>query len=57
MDFVTPRKRRAERFAASMRKLQRRAMEQGLNKMTTEEIDAEIAAARRERHERHADRR
>lgn len=45
---------RAERFAESVRKLQQRSVEQGLDKMTMEEIDAEIALARKERKERSA---
>lgn len=45
---------RAERFAESAYKLQRRSVEQGLDKMTMEEITAEIALARKERKERNA---
>lgn len=40
---------RAERFAANVRKLQQRSVEQGLDKMSAEEIDAEIALMRKER--------
>lgn len=43
---------RAARFGAAVEAIQRHAREQGLDKMTMEEIDAEIAAARRERRER-----
>lgn len=45
---------RAERFAATVRKMQQYAVSRGLDKMTQEEIDAEIAAARRERRKRNA---
>lgn len=45
---------RTERFAATMRKMQQQAVERGLDKMTMEEIDAEIAAARKERQEHDA---
>lgn len=45
---------RAERFAETAHKLQRRSVEQGLDKMTMEEITAEIALARKERKERNA---
>lgn len=45
---------RAERFADNVRKMQQRSVEQGMNKMTMEEIDAEIALARKERKERSA---
>jgi prevent-host-death family protein len=45
---------RGERFAANLRKMQEHAARQGLDKMTMEEIDAEIAAARKERRERNA---
>jgi antitoxin (DNA-binding transcriptional repressor) of toxin-antitoxin stability system len=45
---------RAERFAESVRKLQQRSVEQGLDKITMEEIDAEISLARKERKERSA---
>lgn len=45
---------RAERFADNVRKLQQRSVEQGLDKMTMEEIDAEIALARKERKARNA---
>lgn len=43
---------RAARFGAALDALRRHAREQGLDKMTMEEIDAEIAAARRERRKR-----
>jgi prevent-host-death family protein len=45
---------RAERFATTVRKMQQRAVEQGLDKMTMDEIDAEIATMRKERRERNA---
>ena len=45
---------RAERFAESVRKLQQNSVEQKLDKMTMEEIDAEIALARKARKERSA---
>ena len=45
---------RAERFAENVRKLQQRSVEQGLDKMSTEEIDAEIALMRKERKVRSA---
>ncbi len=45
---------RAERFAESVRKLQQHSVEQKLDKMTMEEIDAEIALARKARKERSA---
>jgi prevent-host-death family protein len=45
---------RGERFAANVRKLQAYAAQQGLDKMTMEDIDAEIAAARKERRRRNA---
>lgn len=45
---------RAERFASTVRKMHKQARAQGLDKMTMDEIDAEIAAARRERRERNA---
>ena len=51
---ATLRAIRGERFAASVRKLQEHAVKHGLDKMTMEEIDAEIAAARKERRERNA---
>lgn len=51
---ATLRAIRAERFAATVRKMQQHAVELGLDKMTMEEIDAEIAAARKERRERNA---
>ena len=59
MDFVTVRELRAvraERFAANVRRMQREAVEKGLDEMSKEEINAEIAAARKERRERNADR-
>jgi antitoxin (DNA-binding transcriptional repressor) of toxin-antitoxin stability system len=40
---------RAERFATTVRKIRRHAAEAGLDRMTMEEIDAEIAAVREER--------
>jgi prevent-host-death family protein len=40
---------RAERFAATVRKMQQHAANRGLDKMTQEEINAEIALARKER--------
>lgn len=43
---------RALRFEAALRNMQRIAREKGLDGMTMEEIDAEIAAARTERRER-----
>ncbi|CAG0959951.1 hypothetical protein BURK2_00676 [Burkholderiales bacterium] len=45
----TLRALRAERFAATVRKMQRHAVSLGLDKMTMEEINAEIALARKER--------
>lgn len=51
---ATLRAIRAERFAATVRKMQQHAVEQGLDKMTMDEIDAEIAAMRKERRERNA---
>lgn len=51
---ATLRAVRAERFATTVRKMQQQAVERGLDKTTMEEIDAEIAAAREERHERDA---
>jgi prevent-host-death family protein len=45
---------RGERFAANVRKLRAVAARQGLDKLTMEDIDAEIAAARREGHGRNA---
>jgi len=45
---------RGQRFEASLRKMQKHAEQQGLNRMTMEEIDAEIALARQERRERNA---
>lgn len=45
---------RAERFAENVRKMQQRSIEQGLDKMTMEEIEAEIALTRKERKERSA---
>jgi antitoxin (DNA-binding transcriptional repressor) of toxin-antitoxin stability system len=40
---------RAERFAAMVRKMHQYAVAHGLDKMTMEEIDAEITQARKER--------
>ncbi|MEW6646286.1 MAG: type II toxin-antitoxin system prevent-host-death family antitoxin [Pseudomonadota bacterium] len=51
---ATLRAIRAERFATTVRKMQQQALEQGLDKMTMDEIDAEIAAMRKERRERNA---
>lgn len=45
---------RGERFAATVRKMQEHAVKLGLDKMSMEEIDAEIAAARNERRKRDA---
>jgi prevent-host-death family protein len=45
---------RAASFGIALRNVQRRAAETGANKMTLQEINAEIAAARRERREREA---
>jgi len=45
---------RAERFAENVRKLQQRSVEHGLDKMSAEEIDAEIALMRKERKVRSA---
>ncbi|QKE40748.1 MAG: hypothetical protein HO274_05110 [Ferrovum myxofaciens] len=45
---------RAERFAENIRKIQQSSVEQGLDKMTMEEIDAEIALARKEQKVRSA---
>lgn len=45
---------RAERFAENVRKLQQHSVDQGLDKMTMGEIDAEIALMRKERKERGA---
>ena len=53
---ATLRAVRAERFAANVRRMQREAVEKGLDEMSMEEIDAEIAAVRKERRERDADR-
>ncbi|WP_440997399.1 type II toxin-antitoxin system Phd/YefM family antitoxin [Arhodomonas sp. SL1] len=46
---ATLRAVRAERFAATVRKMQKHTAEQGLDAMTMEEVDAEITQARRER--------
>lgn len=54
---ATLRALRAERFASNVRRMQRRAVEQGLDKLTMDEIDAEIEAARKERRGRDAGRR
>lgn len=40
---------RAERFADTVRKLQQSSVEQGLDAMTMDDIDAEIARARKDR--------
>ena len=45
---------RAASFGAALRAMQRHAAKTGLDKMTLEEINAEIAAARKERREREA---
>lgn len=45
---------RAASFGAALREIQRSAAETGLDRMTLEEINAEIAAARKERREREA---
>lgn len=45
---------RAARFGAALREMQRHAAATGLDQMTLEEINAEIAAARKERREREA---
>lgn len=45
---------RGERFAATVRKMQEHAVQQGVSEMSMEEIDAEIAQARKERRERNA---
>lgn len=46
---------RAERFDRLLRKMHAHAERVGLSAMTMEEIDAEIALARKERRERNAD--
>lgn len=45
---------RGQRFESTLRKMQAHAERQGLSGMTMEEIDAEIALARKERRERNA---
>lgn len=45
---------RAARFSEALQEMHRIAREKGLDKMTMEEIDAEIAQARKERRERDA---
>lgn len=45
---------RAERFADTLRKIQQRSIEQGLDNMTMDEINAEINLMRKERRERDA---
>lgn len=45
---------RAERFADTLRKIQQRSIEQGLDKMTMDEINAEIVLMRKEHRERDA---
>ncbi len=45
---------RAARFGAALREMQRHAAKTGLDKMTLKEINAEIAAARKEIRERDA---
>ncbi|MFZ5620871.1 MAG: type II toxin-antitoxin system Phd/YefM family antitoxin [Pseudomonadota bacterium] len=54
---ATLRALRAERFASNVRRMQRQAVEQGLDKLTMDEIDAEIEATRKERRGRDAGRR
>ncbi|MEW5786966.1 MAG: hypothetical protein AB1899_03830 [Pseudomonadota bacterium] len=51
MDFVAVRELRTvrgQRFEAALRKMQDHAEQRGLSGMTMEEIDAEIALARKE---------
>lgn len=45
---------RGERFFANVRRMQRQAVEQGLDKLTMVEINVEIEAMRKERRERDA---
>lgn len=45
---------RAASFGSALHEVQRRAAETGVDRMTLEEINAEIAAARKERREREA---
>lgn len=45
---------RAERFGAAVRRMRAEAERRGISNMSMEEIDAEIALARKERRERHA---
>lgn len=45
---------RAERFGAAVRKMRAEAERRGISNMSMEEIDAEIALARKERRERNA---
>lgn len=45
---------RGERFATNIRKMQIHAEQLGLNEMSMEEIDAEIASVRAARRENHA---
>jgi hypothetical protein len=45
---------RGQRFEANLHKMQEHAEQQGLSSMTMEEIDTEIALARKERRERNA---
>lgn len=45
---------RGQRFAAALRKMQDHAEQSGASGMSMEEIDAEIALARKERRERNA---
>lgn len=54
---ATLRALRAERFFCNVRRMQRQAVERGLDKLTMDEIDAEIEAARKERRGRDAGRR
>lgn len=45
---------RAERFGAAVRRMRAEAERRGISNMSMEEIDAEIALARKERRERNA---
>lgn len=45
---------RAASFGTALRAIQRQAVDKGLDQMTLDEINSEIAAARRERREREA---
>ncbi len=46
---ATLRAHRAARFGAVLERIQKRAKEKGLDKITAKEIEAEIAAARKDR--------